>query len=143
VILTLYSSTPGMFKLPIVSPLTALVASNQVHCAGDTNCRHCDLLPPCRTKVIEQSPLISQCKTSWIKAMNNMAKARALLTALPRCTAKSRQSGVQCKNPGLGSGGKCRFHGGASTGRPPIHGRLTKANLLNRDWVRLLLGPLG
>ncbi len=74
--------------------------------------------------------------------MNNMAKARAVLALLPRCAAKSRQSGVQCKNPGLGAGGKCRFHGGASTGRPPTHGRLTKANLLNRDWVRLLLGVL-
>ena len=74
--------------------------------------------------------------------MNNMNKARAVLAALPRCTAKSRQSGVQCKNPGLGAGGKCRFHGGASTGRPPTHGRLTKANLLNRDWLRLLLGVL-
>ena len=74
--------------------------------------------------------------------MNNMDKARAVLAALPRCNAKSRQSGVQCKNPGLGAGGKCRFHGGASTGRPPTHGRLTKANLINRDWVRLLLGVL-
>ena len=74
--------------------------------------------------------------------MNNIYKARAVLAALPRCAAKSRQSGVQCKNPGLGAGGKCRFHGGASTGRPPTHGRLTKANLLNRDWVRLLLGVL-
>ena len=74
--------------------------------------------------------------------MNNMNKARAVLAALPRCTAKSRQSGVQCKNPGLGAGGKCRFHGGASTGRPPTHGRLTKANQLNRDWLRLLLGVL-
>ena len=60
--------------------------------------------------------------------MNNMDKARAVLASLPRCAAKSRQSGVQCKNPGLG--------------RPPTHGRLTKANLLNRDWVRLLLGVL-
>lgn len=74
--------------------------------------------------------------------MNNMDKARAALAALPRCTAKSRQTGGQCKNPGLGAGGKCRFHGGASTGRPPTHGRLTKANLLNRDWMRLLLGVL-
>ena len=85
---------------------------------------------------------ISPCETPWINVMNNMAKARAALAALPRCTAKSRQSGEQCKNPGLGAGGKCRFHGGASTGRPPTHGRLTKANLLNRDWVRLLLGVL-
>jgi hypothetical protein len=74
--------------------------------------------------------------------MNNMDKARVVLAALPRCAAKSRHSGVQCKNPGLGAGGKCRFHGGASTGRPPTHGRLTKANLLDRDWVRILLGVL-
>ena len=74
--------------------------------------------------------------------MSNIDKARATLASLPRCNAKSRQSGVQCKNPGLGAGGKCRFHGGASTGRPPTHGRLTKANLINRDWVRLLLGVL-
>ena len=74
--------------------------------------------------------------------MNNMDKARAALAAFPRCTAKSRQSGEQCKNPGLGGGGKCLFHGGASTGRPPTHGRMTKANMLNRDWVRLLLGVL-
>ena len=74
--------------------------------------------------------------------MNDMTKARAVLAALPRCTAKSRQSGVQFKNLGLGAGSKCRFHGGASTGRPPTHGRLTKANLLNRDWVRLFLGVL-
>ncbi len=74
--------------------------------------------------------------------MNNMDKARAALAALPRCAAKSRHTGVQCKNPGLGAGGKYRFHGGASTGRPPTHGRLTKANLLNRVWVRLLLGVL-
>ena len=72
--------------------------------------------------------------------MSNIMKARAALAALPRCSAKSRQTGVQCKNPGLGAGGKCRFHGGASTGRPPTHGRTTKAHLLNRDWVRMLLG---
>ena len=29
-----------MFKLPIVSACTALAASSQVHCAGDTNCTH-------------------------------------------------------------------------------------------------------
>ncbi len=74
--------------------------------------------------------------------MSNIYKARVALASLPRCNAKSKQSGVQCKNPGLGAGGKCRFHGGASTGRPPTHGRLTKANLLNRDWMRLLLGVL-
>ena len=74
--------------------------------------------------------------------MNDMKLARSALAQLPRCSAKSKQSGVQCKNPGLGAGGKCRFHGGASTGRPQTHGRTTKANLINRDWLRLLLGVL-
>ena len=74
--------------------------------------------------------------------MKSIIKAREVLAALPRCTALSRQTGVQCKNPGLGGGGKCRFHGGASTGRPLIHGHATKQAKLDRDWVRLLLGVI-
>ena len=72
--------------------------------------------------------------------MKSIEKAREVLAALPRCSATARQTGVQCKNPGTGAGGKCRFHGGASTGRPAIHGRATKQAKLDRDWVRLLLG---
>ena len=74
--------------------------------------------------------------------MKSISKAREVLAALPRCTALSRQSGEQCKNPGVGCGGKCRFHGGASTGRPTIHGYATKQAKLDRDWARLLLGVL-
>jgi hypothetical protein len=40
VVLTLYSSTAGMFKLPIVSPRIALAASSQERYADDTNCSH-------------------------------------------------------------------------------------------------------
>ena len=36
----MYSITAGMFNLPFVSTLTALMASNQVRFAGDTNCSH-------------------------------------------------------------------------------------------------------
>ena len=72
--------------------------------------------------------------------MKPIDKARIVLAALPRCTALSRQAGEQCKLAGTGKGGKCRFHGGASTGRPPIHGRYTKQSKLTRDWARLLLG---
>ena len=39
-VLTLYSSTAGMFKLPIVSSWTALAASSPMRYAGDTNCSH-------------------------------------------------------------------------------------------------------
>lgn len=72
----------------------------------------------------------------------SMTKALAALNALPRCTAKSRQTGEQCKQPGTGAGGKCRFHGGASTGRPPTHGQTTKKVRLESDWVRLMLGVI-
>lgn len=71
--------------------------------------------------------------------MTPMQKARAALAALPKCTARSRQTGEPCKLAGTGAGGKCRFHGGASTGRPPTHGRTTKLARLDRDWMRLLL----
>ena len=74
--------------------------------------------------------------------MKSIIKAREVLAALPRCNALSRQTGVQCKNPGVGCGGKCRFHGGASTGRPTIHGYATKQAKLDRDWARLLLGAI-
>lgn len=70
----------------------------------------------------------------------SLLKARAALAALPRCSAKSRQTGEPCKLPGTGAGGKCRFHGGASTGRPPTHGRDTQRAQLERDWIRFLLG---
>lgn len=71
--------------------------------------------------------------------MTPMQKARTVLGALPRCTATSRQTGEPCKLAGTGAGGKCRFHGGASTGRPPTNGRTTKSARLERDWIRVLL----
>ena len=71
--------------------------------------------------------------------MNPMQKARDALATLPKCTATSRQSGEPCKLAGTGAGGKCRFHGGASTGRPPTHGRTSQRARLERDWIRLLL----
>ncbi len=74
--------------------------------------------------------------------MKSIEKAREVLAALPRCAATARQTGVQCKNPGTGAAGKCRFHGGASTGRPAIHGHATKQAKQDRDWARLLLGVI-
>lgn len=71
--------------------------------------------------------------------MTPMQKARAALAALPKCTATSRQSGEPCKLAGTGAGGKCRFHGGASTGRPLTHGRTTQRARLERDWIRVML----
>lgn len=74
--------------------------------------------------------------------MEPIDKARAVLYALPRCGAKSRQTGEPCRLPGTGAGGRCRFHGGASTGRPPTHGGYTKRARLEQDWLRILLGAL-
>lgn len=74
--------------------------------------------------------------------MRPIDKARAALATLPRCTATSRQTGEPCKLPGTGAGVKCRFHGGASTGRPSTNGRKTKQAMLERDWARLLLGVI-
>lgn len=71
---------------------------------------------------------------------HSLIKARAALAALPRCTATSRQTREPCKLPGSGGGGKCRFHGGASTGRSKVNGRRTRKAALERDWIRLMLG---
>jgi len=72
-----------------------------------------------------------------------MQKARDALDQLPRCGAHSRRSGQSCRNPVMANGkGRCRMHGGTSTGRPPTHGKSTQAYLLQRDWVRLLLAVI-
>jgi hypothetical protein len=61
----------------------------------------------------------------WQEALTQAAKAR-------RCTARTRQ-GSTCKSPAMPNG-KCRMHGGASTGAPCgkqhgryKHGRYTQA----------------
>ena len=69
-----------------------------------------------------------------------MKKARKALEELPRCAAYSRQTGQPCRNAVMSNGkGRCRMHGGKSSGRPPKHGKYTKENKLQRDWGRLLL----
>jgi hypothetical protein len=84
--------------------------------------------------------------SNWKYPMNqkqiSIANAREALAKLPRCNAKSRQTGEPCKLAGLGKGGKCRFHGGASTGRPITSGKNTKQALLAKDTIRLLLGVI-
>lgn len=53
--------------------------------------------------------------------------------AAPRCTAKSKRSGLQCKAPAINGKRVCRMHGGKSAGAPCghlhgrcIHGRQTR-----------------
>lgn len=52
-------------------------------------------------------------------------------TGPARCTARSKRSGVQCRNAPLNGRGTCRMHGGKA-GRPIVHGRYSQ-----------LAGPIG
>ena len=72
----------------------------------------------------------------------SMQHARSKLAELPKCGARSKQTGAPCKLVGVGNGGRCRFHGGASTGRPVKTGKNTKKALLAKDTIRLLLGAI-
>ena len=56
---------------------------------------------------------------------NSMHKARAALALHPRCGAHCRTTGEPCKNPAM-KNGRCRMHGGKSTGRPITTGENTK-----------------
>jgi hypothetical protein len=89
------------------------------------------------------SPCETPCTSARITMKSSMRKARDALDQLPRCGAYSRRSGQPCRNPVMANGkGRCRMHGGTSTGRPPTHGKTTQAYLLQRDWVRLLLAVI-
>jgi uncharacterized protein YjcR len=61
----------------------------------------------------------------------------------PRCGAKTR-SGNSCKAPAMANG-RCRMHGGKSTGAPKgnknafKHGFYTKDAIANRKYVRWLI----
>ncbi len=72
---------------------------------------------------------------------NPMHEARAALVLHPRCGAYCRSTGEPCKNAAM-KNGRCRMHGGKSTGRPIIHGRSTKAAKRQRLSVRQLLRRL-
>lgn len=71
--------------------------------------------------------------------MNNpMHEARAALAQHPRCRAHCRTTGNPCRNPAM-KNGRCRMHGGKSTGRPIIHGMYTKERKTKYAEVRELL----
>lgn len=56
---------------------------------------------------------------------NPMYEARAALALHPRCGAYCRTTGSPCRNPAMANG-RCRMHGGLSTGRPTKSGAFTK-----------------
>jgi hypothetical protein len=71
-----------------------------------------------------------------------MHKARAALALHPRCGAHSRRTGQPCRNPAMRNG-RCRMHGGKSTGAPTgsrnggyRHGRDTQEAIEGRREVR-------
>jgi hypothetical protein len=50
------------------------------------------------------------------------------------CGAHCRTTGEPCKNYKM-AGGRCRMHGGKSTGRPKTHGNFSKEALEERAKV--------
>ena len=72
---------------------------------------------------------------------NPMQKALEALAKHPRCGAQCKQSEGKCKNAAMANG-RCRLHGGKSTGRPQTHGQATKASKALRSEVQRILGEL-
>jgi hypothetical protein len=82
---------------------------------------------------------------AWLKNNNPVAD----LTKAPRCGAKTRR-GTPCQCPGM-SNGRCRLHGGLSTGPKTLegierirqavtkHGRYSKRARVERQQYRKLL----
>lgn len=69
-----------------------------------------------------------------------MQQARQALALHPKCGAKCR-SGKPCMNPSM-KNGRCRMHGGKSTGAPIKHGQRTKAAIAQRKADQALIGAL-
>lgn len=68
---------------------------------------------------------------------NPMQSAHAAL----RCGAHARTTGKPCRAPAMANG-RCRMHGGKSTGRPIIHGRNTRGAKQQRREIMELLKSL-
>src|SRR5450755_4212623 len=56
-----------------------------------------------------------------------------------RCGAWARTRGRPCQARGLGQGGRCRFHGGESTGPRTAEGRQRVADAQRARWARYRL----
>ena len=68
-------------------------------------------------------------------------QARAALANHPRCGAFARTTGEPCKTPAMPNG-RCRMHGGQSTGRPIISGKYSNEAKQRRRETRALLRAL-
>jgi len=72
---------------------------------------------------------------------NPMEKALEALKTAPRCLAHARTTGQPCKNASM-KNGRCRMHGGKSTGKPITHGLRTKINIENVAKVKYLINKI-
>jgi hypothetical protein len=72
---------------------------------------------------------------------NLMKEARAALALHPQCGAKCKQSDGYCRNPAM-QNGRCRIHGGNSTGPKPKHGQASAEAKLRRSQICSLLRNL-
>jgi hypothetical protein len=70
-----------------------------------------------------------------------MEKALEALKTAPKCLAHARTTGQPCKNASMANG-RCRMHGGKSTGRPITHGLRTKINIENVAKVKYLINKI-
>ena len=75
------------------------------------------------------------------KRLNPMEKALEALKLAPKCVAHARTTGEPCKNASMPNG-RCRMHGGKSTGRPITHGQRTNISLKNQIEVAKILEQL-
>ena len=57
-----------------------------------------------------------------------------LLRLRPRCGAHARSTGKPCRAPGNGSGGRCKLHGGLSTGPRTHEGLRRLSDAARRRW---------
>jgi len=64
--------------------------------------------------------------------MKKMSKPHAnTLNGAKICGAKSKRTGKPCRQPAM-TNGRCRLHGGKSTGRPITSGQWTKKAIQRR-----------
>ena len=105
---------------------------------GRTNWRECPLAQfteLCKFKSLRTRAL----PRDGVADGKPMQQARSASAALPRCGAYARTTGLSCKNPTMANGsGRCRMHGGKSTGPKPKHGRKSRRARVTKRWLRAL-----
>ena len=70
--------------------------------------------------------------------MENMNKPYKPFANIRYCGAKARSTGEPCRGAAM-KNGRCRLHGGLSTGRPITTGLGTRKNLQQKKNVSLLI----